>query len=90
MSSAACKFVFLCVVFACAEDTVDWEELKMGGIRGDVNGDDKISAVDALMVLKSVKEDGEELLVPIEDDEEYESVAKIFTERLKDIFNFES
>ena len=54
------------------------------------NGENAGSGIDALLVLKSVKEDGEELLEPIEDDEEYESVAKIFTERLKDIFNFES
>lgn len=43
-----------------------------------------------LVILKVVEEDGQEFLEPIEDDEEYESVAKIFTERLKDIFNFES
>ena len=54
------------------------------------NGENAGSGIDALLVLKSVKEDGEELLEPIEDDEEYESVAEIFTERLKDIFNFES
>ena len=43
-----------------------------------------------LLILKVVEDDGAEFLEPIEDDEEYESVAKIFTERLKDIFNFES
>ena len=53
------------------------------------NGENAGSAGE-LLILKSVEEDGEELLEPIEDDEEYESVAEIFTERLKDIFNFES
>ena len=43
-----------------------------------------------IFILKSVEEDGEELLEPIEDDAEYESVAEIFTERLKDIYDFES
>lgn len=45
---------FSCVVVACAEDEISWEEIKMGGKRGDVNADGKISAVDALMVLKYV------------------------------------
>ena len=46
--------VFSCVVIACAEDELEWEEIKMGGKRGDVNADGKITAVDALMVLKYV------------------------------------
>ena len=45
---------FSCVVIACAEDELDWEEIKMGGKRGDVNGDKNITAVDALWVLKYV------------------------------------
>ena len=45
---------FSCVVMACAEDELSWEEIKMGGKRGDVNADGKITAVDALMVLKYV------------------------------------
>lgn len=45
---------FSCVVVACAEDEISWEEIKMGGKRGDVNADGNISAVDALMVLKYV------------------------------------
>ena len=45
---------FSCVVMACAEDELSWEEIKMGGKRGDVNADGKITAVDALMVLKNV------------------------------------
>lgn len=45
---------FSCVVMACAEDEMSWEEIKMGGKRGDINADGKITAVDALMVLKYV------------------------------------
>lgn len=45
---------FSCVVVAFAEDEISWEEIKMGGKRGDVNADGNISAVDALMVLKYV------------------------------------
>ncbi len=50
----AIVMAFSCVVVACAEDEISWEEIKMGGKRGDVNADGKISAVDALMVLKYV------------------------------------
>ncbi len=51
----AIVLAFSCVVIACAaEDELSWEEIKMGGKRGDVNRDDKITAVDALMVLKYV------------------------------------
>lgn len=51
----AIVLAFSCVVMACAaEDELSWEEIKMGGKRGDVNNDGKISAVDALMVLKYV------------------------------------
>ena len=50
----AVVLAFSCVVMACAEDELSWEEIKMGGKRGDVNADGKISAVDALMVLKNV------------------------------------
>ena len=50
----AVALAFSCVVMACAEDELSWEEIKMGGKRGDVNADGKITAVDALMVLKNV------------------------------------
>ncbi len=43
-----------------------------------------------LVILKVVEEDGEEFLEPIEDDEEYESIAEIFMERLEDLYDFES
>ena len=50
----AVVLAFSCVVMACAEDELSWEEIKMGGKRGDVNGDKNITAVDALWVLKNV------------------------------------
>ena len=43
-----------------------------------------------LVILKVVEENGEEFLEPIEDDEEYESIAEIFMERLEDLYDFES
>ncbi|MBQ3531435.1 MAG: DUF1292 domain-containing protein [Oscillospiraceae bacterium] len=43
-----------------------------------------------LVILKVVEDNGEEFLEPIEDDEEYESIAEIFMERLEDLYDFES
>ena len=43
-----------------------------------------------LVILKVVEENGEEFLEPIEDDEEYESIAEILMERLEDLYDFES
>lgn len=43
-----------------------------------------------LIILKVVEdEDGETYLEPIEDDEIFNSVGKIFEERLEDLFEFE-
>ena len=43
-----------------------------------------------LVILKVVEENGEEFLDEIEDDDEYESIAEIFMERLEDLYDFES
>lgn len=42
-----------------------------------------------LIILKVVEEDGEIYLEPIEDDDEYDEIGKIFEERLSDEFLFE-
>lgn len=39
-----------------------------------------------LVIVKVIEEDGEEVLVPIEDDDEYDFVADAFIERLQDVF----
>lgn len=39
-----------------------------------------------LVIVKVIEEDGEEVLVPIEDDDEYDFVADAFIERLQDLF----
>ena len=38
------------------------------------------------VILKVAIEDGEEVLIPIEDDDEYDFVADAFIERLQDLF----
>lgn len=37
-----------------------------------------------LVILKSIEEDGEEILASIDDDDEFEMVSKFFLERLDD------
>ena len=39
-----------------------------------------------LVIVKVIEEEGEEVLVPIEDDDEYDFVADAFIERLQDVF----
>lgn len=42
-----------------------------------------------LIILKVCEEDGETYLEPIEDDNEFNEVGKIFEERLSDLFSFD-
>ena len=39
-----------------------------------------------LVILKSVEENGEEILASIDDDEEFDKVSKIFLERIDDSY----
>lgn len=43
-----------------------------------------------LIVLKVVEENGEDLLVPIEDDDEFDEIAEIFEERLAEMYDFDN
>ncbi len=43
-----------------------------------------------LIVLQVVNKDGEDLLVPIEDDETFDSIAEIFEERLSEYYEINS
>lgn len=42
-----------------------------------------------LIILRVETENGEDLLVPIEDDEEFDEIAEIFEERLADLYEIE-
>ncbi len=42
-----------------------------------------------LVILTVKEENGEDLLLPIEDDEEFEEIAGIFEERLADLYDIE-
>ena len=43
-----------------------------------------------LVIVKVVEEDGEEYYTEIEDDDEYETVADAFVDRLEDFFEIEN
>ena len=42
-----------------------------------------------LIILRVSEEDGETYLEPIEDDDEFNEIGKIFEERLEDLFSFD-
>lgn len=42
-----------------------------------------------LVILEVVEEDGEELLITIEDDSVFDEIAEIFEERLSDLYEIE-
>ena len=42
-----------------------------------------------IVVLKTIEEDGEEILASIDDDEEYDKVSAVFIERMKEAFEDE-
>ncbi|MBR6044815.1 MAG: DUF1292 domain-containing protein [Ruminococcus sp.] len=49
----------------------------------------KLEASGEVVVLKSVFEDDEEMMVTIDDEEEYDRVGDIFMERLNEMFDCE-
>ena len=42
-----------------------------------------------LVIVKAIEEDGEEYFCEIEDDDEYETVADAFVDRLEDFFEID-
>ena len=51
-----------------------------------VEDEDYLDSDCDLVILKSIEEDGEEILASIDDDDEFEIVSKFFLERLEDTF----
>lgn len=49
-----------------------------------IEDDDFLNSDCDLVILKSIEEDGEEILASIDDDDEFESVSRFFLERLQD------
>ncbi len=48
-----------------------------------IEDDDFLNSDCELVILKSIEEDGEEILASIDDDDEFESVSSFFLERLQ-------
>ena len=52
------------------------------------NDDDEAPDSDELVVAKVIEENGEETLVLLENEEEFDKISKLFTERLSEFFDF--
>jgi uncharacterized protein YrzB (UPF0473 family) len=50
---------------------------------------DMINDDGELVILTVKEEDGEDLLLPIEDDDEFEEIAEIFEERLAELYEIQ-
>lgn len=53
------------------------------------NPEDLLEDSGEVIILKSVFEGDEEMMVSIDDDDEYERVGKVFIERLEEMYDFE-
>ena len=49
-----------------------------------IEDEDFLNSDCVLVILKSIEEDGEEILASIDDDDEFETVSAFFMERLQD------
>ena len=52
------------------------------------DNDEEAPDSDELIVAKVIEENGEETLVLLEDEEEFDKISKLFTERLSEFFDF--
>jgi hypothetical protein len=50
---------------------------------------DKVNDSGELVIVRELEENGEFYFEEIEDDDEYETVAELFVDRLKDVFEIE-
>ena len=51
-------------------------------------GEDVLEDSGELIILRVIEENGESYLEPIEDEEEFDEIGKIFEDRLSDMFEF--
>ena len=52
------------------------------------SGEDLLDDDGELIILRVIEEDGENILEPIEDDDEFDEIGEIFKERLSEMFDF--
>lgn len=53
------------------------------------DADESVNDDGELIILEVAEENGEDLLVPIEDDAVFDEIAEIFEERLSDLYEVE-
>ena len=53
------------------------------------NAEDMLSDSGDLVIMQVCIEDGEEILEPVEDEDEFDAIADIFMKRLEENFDFE-
>ena len=54
-----------------------------------VEDEDFLNSDCDIVILKTIEEDGEEILASIDDDEEFDKVSAVFIERMKEAFEDE-
>ena len=72
-------------------DSIDLEEGSYVAL--ETTPDDPVAYLNSdgsLVILKVVEEDGEDILVTIDDDDEYDEIADIFMSRLSDLYDFDT
>ena len=52
-------------------------------------GEDVLDDSGELIILRVVEENGESYLEPIEDEDEFDEIGRIFEDRLSDVFEFD-
>ncbi len=67
-------------------DAMEIEDEQYFALVPSAEDDDYLNEDCDLVILKTIEEDGEEILASIDDDEEFDRVSAAFLERLQDIF----
>ncbi len=75
--------------FEMLDSLVDGEDTYYAMVPYYENPDDLINDSGELVILKSDYVDGEEMLVTVDDDDEFERVGQIFLKRLEEMFDGE-
>lgn len=71
-------------------DAIETDEGRYVALIPVLDPEDALDDDGELIILEVATEDGEDMLVPIEDDELFEEIAAIFEERLSDYYEINS
>ena len=76
-------------VFALAYRIYNGKDDKYKVLKPEEVSEDMLDESGELIILRVIEENGETILEPIEDEEEFNEIGEIFEERLADLFDFE-